>query len=191
MKALLIGCGGIGSNLVAYINKAYENNQIPLDVEMHIADFDTVELKNIRNGQNFNENDLLLNKAKALKRRYDYIARAIPNKITKANLKGYDLIVLAADNFMIRKEVMEYCYEHKKFFIDIRASDRKVFAMYKGNRLQDDLATLDMTDATSGSCQKDTNKLQYGYLIAAGIGIQFLVNYLREDITTRRILLTI
>ena len=58
MKVLLIGCGGIGSWLVEHINRSYENFQIDTDVEVHIADPDTIEIKNVKY-QNFKKEEVL------------------------------------------------------------------------------------------------------------------------------------
>jgi hypothetical protein len=185
--------GGIGSWLVEHINRSYENFQIDTDVEVHIADPDTIEIKNVKY-QNFNKKEVLCNKARALLSRYEYIAKAFEVKV--AELKGnYDLYILAVDNFDTRANVISYCHKNNKDFIDLRAEGRNVFAMYKGESFKEDMATLNQADATSGSCQKPDefkrNIIQYGNQIAASIGIQMFLNYLRGNIGQKRFLLRI
>lgn len=198
MKILIIGCGGIGSFLVENINRAYEGDQLSPEIELHIADPDTVELKNVKY-QNFKKEEILKNKAKCLKGRYDFVAKAITKKITISQedsaYKGYDLFILAVDNFITRKEVIEYCYQNNKHFIDLRAEGRTVFCMSKGEDLTEDLGTLDMKDKEWGSCQREDDfkrgVIQYGNIVAAAIGIQMILNYLRLDQKNKRILITI
>ena len=192
LRILVVGCGGIGSWLVEHINGAYENFQLDTDIEVEITDPDTVELKNVKY-QNFNKDDVLENKAKMLKKRYEYIAKAMPKKVDQIRT-NYDLYILAVDNFPTRKQVIEHCHNKNKDFIDLRAEGRNIFAMYKGDDLDSDLRTLG-NDKSSGSCQRpdefNKNIIQYGNQIAAAIGIQMLLNYLRDDIKQRRFLLRI
>ena len=192
MKILLVGVGGIGSWLVEHINGAYENFQLDTDIEVEITDPDTVEIKNIKY-QNFNKADVLENKAKMLKKRYEYIAKAMPKKVDQIRT-NYDLYILAVDNFATRKQIIEHCYNKKKGFIDLRAEGRNIFAIHKGDNLTEDLETLGKSKE-SGSCQRpdefNKNIIQYGNHIAASLGIQMLLNYLRDDIKQRRFLLRI
>jgi len=192
MKVLVVGCGGIGSWLVEHINRAYENEQIDLDVEVDITDPDTVEIKNVKY-QNFKKDDVIENKALVLKKRHDYIAKAFPKKVDQLRTT-YDLYILAVDNFETRRQVIEHCYNKNKDFIDLRAEGRNIFAMIKGESLKSDLDTLG-ENKESESCQRPNelklNIIQYGNQVVATIGIQMFLNYLRGNIGLRRILLRI
>lgn len=192
MKLLIIGCGGIGSWLVHFLDKA--SLQVDMDVEIHVADFDSVEVKNI-DFQNFDEEEVMRNKAESLKDRYQIVWKALPKKINEADLKEYDFFITAVDNFEMREKVIRYCYGAKKNFLDLRCDGRSVFVMLKGGQLEEDLKTLEMSDKESGSCQKkyrkEEGKVDYGNMIAASMGLQMFLNYQRNEVARDRFLLFI
>jgi hypothetical protein len=196
MKILLVGVGGIGSYLAEHIALAYGMGQIPLDWDFCIADGDNVEIKNITY-QNFTGADIGKMKVKAMEDKlYDKCYLSTLDKyIEEKDLKGFDIIILAVDNMKTRSIVIDYCHKNDKMFIDLRAEGRMVFGMMKGANKEDDLATLDMKDTTSGSCQLqediDKDRIQYGNLIIAAMGLQLLVNFIRNKEQGRRILLKI
>jgi molybdopterin/thiamine biosynthesis adenylyltransferase len=179
-KVLIIGAGGVGSVLAEHLHKATDTAQI--SDEITIADFDSVEAKNMQY-QNFGEEDLLYNKAVALAKRYPTL-KALPERVKESTLSNYDIFVLAVDDFNTRAMVYQYCYKADKHFIDLRAEGRWVVALAKGRGLDADLETLG-TGGEAGSCQRqcdiDNGIIQYGNLIAASLGIQLLVNYLRDN----------
>lgn len=193
MKVLVVGCGGIGSYLVQHINEAFVQEQIS-GVDVSIADNDTVELKNIQY-QNFTGDDVMENKASCLVKRYEFIDKAVEKRITKKDLDGYDVYMIAVDNFQARKDIIEYCHDNNKFFIDLRAEGRNVFAMTKGNKRQEDLVTINPNDNQEGSCQHkwdlDRGQIEYGNLVIATIGVQLFMNYIRLNEQGRRILLRV
>ena len=188
MKILQVGCGGVGSNLVEHVNRAYLEGQVGAEIEYDLADFDSVEPKNIKSGQNFGPKDIGKNKATALKKRYDCVNKAFPVKVIGKTCEPYDLVILAVDNVQTRKEIFEACAKIGDFttpdYIDLRAEGRTAFCMPK-MPLEAALRTLDLGDLKPGGCQleADTKKgrLQYGSRVAAAMGIQALVNYLRGD----------
>jgi len=194
MKVLVVGCGGIGSWLVEHISKAYYAEQIPFDVEIHIADFDSVDVKNVKY-QNFTSKEVMQNKADALLKRFDFIAKAIHKKVDKKSMGNYDCYLICVDNFKARAEIIHHCHLKKKHFIDLRAEGRRVFAMSKSSDYEEDINTLDQKDKQSGSCQIPQefvrNKIQYGNQIVAAIGIQMFLNYLRKEEGQNKILLKI
>jgi saccharopine dehydrogenase-like NADP-dependent oxidoreductase len=193
MKILVIGCGGIGSHLVSLMAKASEHGQ--LDCEVYIADNDLVEEKNILY-QDYGITDVGLCKSESLAERYDFISGYIVDKILKdSQLEGYDIIVLAVDNFPTRELVIRYCHNKNKEYIDLRAEGRRAMAMMKGNTLAEDLGLIDLNDKESTSCQVkkelDSGVIQYGNIIAASIGLQMLVNTVRGEIDSRKIILKV
>ena len=186
MKILIIGGGGIGSWLIQEIAEAVSQEQIEPRVKFDIADNDMVELRQT-DYQNFTVKDIGKNKAGILAGRYKNQAFICPIKeriLNKEQLEGYDLIICCADNTIIRDLLFRYCHNSNKDFIDLRAEGRYVMAFQKNN-LKIDLATLNLTDKTNGSCQKDedTEKrwIQKGNKIVAMVGIQMLLNYLRGE----------
>ena len=58
-------------------------------------------------------------------------------------------------------------------------------AFQKAESVEMDLKTLDLKDITNGSCQKESDMdkgwIMYGNKIVAMIGIQMLLNYLRNQ----------
>ena len=186
MKILIIGMGGIGSWLIEEVARAIEIEQISPTIKFEIADNDIVEINQVCY-QNFKDCDIGESKARVLARRFeDYAFKPINKRITeKGQLRGYDLIICCADNNPIRETVFKFCHENNKDFIDLRAEGRYVMAFQKNKNLEADLETLDLTDITNGSCQKESDMkkdwIMYGNKIVAMIGIQMLLNYLREQ----------
>lgn len=193
MKILVCGAGGIGSFLVPLISKALLYNQLGNDVEVVIADNDSVEPKNL-SYQNFSEEDLLQNKAEVLGKRYTL--GYINKKITKTEeLEGYDVIILAVDNSQIRKMVYNYCKNNKTFWIDARSIDRNVAIFSKSDRNTPDAMEEFTKDVKDMSCQFSKNikekKINYGHIVASSIAFQILINYVRKEKTPDRIIIRI
>lgn len=184
MNILVCGLGGVGSFVVKGVMECVEQdiiNALKLDLNITIADNDTVELKQMRY-QDYCEKDLGENKAKALAKRYPLL-QAIPCRInSETQLRGFDLIVLCVDNEQTRKMVVEYCYKNEKEFLDLRATGRRVFAMPK-TTLKDNLKFITEGDTGTYSCQeKDdlrTGRIQRGHRCCAEIGVQQILNILR------------
>lgn len=180
MKVLIIGCGGIGSYLIGGISKYVENGQIGVENTFVIADSDVVEVKNL-DYQNFTIDDVGENKARALMNRFgnemliEIVEQRVENPLF---LKDFNLVICCTDNTSSR----ELVFKHAKDYIDLRAEGRYIMAFPMSNR-QADLETLDLTDKTCGSCQKDSDRekgwIQNGNKIVAEIGLQMLLNYLR------------
>ncbi len=182
MKILQIGCGGIGSYLIQEIVECIEQEQLRADVT--IADDDMVELKQIKY-QNFKLDEIGKSKSKVLSKRFNVFGiKALQKKITKyIQLKNYNLIILCVDNEPTRQMVIEYCHKHHKEFIDLRANGRRIFAMAKEKRIEDNIKFVDFKDLKNYSCQEkaDLEKglIQKGNKIIAMIGIQMLLNSVR------------
>lgn len=69
MRILTIGCGGIGSFLIAEVCRLIEIEQIDPNTELFVADNDMVEMEQVRY-QNFTFEEAGLNKAQALAKRF-------------------------------------------------------------------------------------------------------------------------
>ena len=99
--ALIVGCGGIGSRLAEAVHSDIKCGQIKNWV-FYLADPDIVEAKNCLY-QNFSDSEICNNKAEALAKRFPEFV-PIPKKISKlSELKGYDMIISAVDNYPTRK----------------------------------------------------------------------------------------
>jgi saccharopine dehydrogenase-like NADP-dependent oxidoreductase len=180
MKILQIGCGGIGSFLISEIMECVEQGQIDAYADIRIADKDIVEIEQIKY-QNFKTNEIGMNKALALGKRFE--VKAIAGRVEKeSQLKGYDIIVLCVDNERTRELVISYCHKNNKEFLDLRATGKKIFAMPK-TTLENNIKFVDSRDLNEYGCQDkaDLEKglIQKGNKIVALIGVQMLLNLLR------------
>lgn len=182
MKVLQIGCGGIGSFFIEELCKCIEQEQINPNVEITIADNDIVELEQMKY-QNFTYAEAGLNKAQALAKRFKMFGIvALKKRITKVDLKPYDFIVLCVDNEPTREMVINYCFDKKKEFLDLRARGRGISAFPKLAKREDNLKWVSQ-DNVCYSCQ-DKERVQQGLIdkgnkVIALIGVQMVLNYLR------------
>jgi len=184
MKLLMIGAGGIGSHLIEELCNSIDQGQIDPNIEISIADNDTVEVDQITY-QNFTFDEAGLNKAQALAKRFKQFGiTAISKRIkTASQLKGYDFVVLCVDNDITRELVINYAFSRNIDFLDLRADGRRISAFPKMPAKEDNLKLIDTGDATCYSCQ-DTASLRAGRIdkgnrIVAIIGVQMLLNHLR------------
>lgn len=180
MKILQIGCGGIGSFLIPEIMECIEQEQIDADTIIDIADSDIAEIEQIKY-QNFKINEIGMNKALALGKRFE--VKAIAERVEKeSQLKGYDIIILCVDNERTRELVISYCHKNNKEFLDLRATGRKIFVMPK-TTLENNIKFVDSKDLNEYGCQDKTDLekglIQKGNKIVALIGVQMLLNLLR------------
>ncbi len=184
-EILIVGAGGIGSFVVKELNRLVLNEQIDLEkVNITIADFDLVELKNIKY-QNFTTEDLGKNKAEVLGEKYFFNFNEEKIK-TIEQLETYNFIICCVDNAEARKLIFEYCFEKDKYFIDMRAEGRAVAIFTKGNQTKEEMMkTLNFDKKESSSCQLgfelENNIIQQGNVIVASIGSQLILNRLRKE----------
>ena len=175
MKALLMGCGGIGSHFSDFVASGIRNHT--LDVDLSVADGDTVEAKNLLYSK-FDVSDVGNNKAEAIGSRY--VFDSIPKYIKKQGaLEAFDLVILATDDGKSRKMV----FESDKEWIDMRGKGSGFAVFTKGCKKTDEmLKTIDIKRPRE-SCQYE-NRLEQkqvdaGNIISAAIGYQMLINMVR------------
>ena len=180
---LIVGTGGIGSWLCYFLYELQKHNQLQ-DTWITVADPDTVENKNLRY-QKFEIEDITDNKALVMEAKYGF--KAIDTKINKdAQLSDYDCIISCVDNTSFRKLMFEHCAKHDRYFIDLRSEGTTMFAITSNpkNDLETLLATIP-EEVEDASCQRsfefEGGIIQQGNKIIAGIGSQFVLNYIRED----------
>jgi len=187
LKIGIIGCGGIGSYFIRGLSELIKKDISGLDriniMGVDLIDDDMVEEKNL-SYQNFDIEHLGRSKAEVLSELTGYKARA--EKIEKAEqLVGYDLIILAVDN----NEVRNIVYQSGKQFLDLRAKGKSIMAYLTQ---KDDLEYLEVTKDTGlkGGCQYgrdiEEKTIEFGNRIVAEIGLQYLVDYLRNKIVTKK-----
>ena len=123
-KVLIIGMGGLGCPLLAYLASSGVN-------DIGIVDYDKIELGNLNRQILFNTSDIgkyKVYQAKAkIKKIYSQIKiKTIKIKITKKNIKSilkeYDIICDGTDNFNTRLLINDYCKKNKKVLISAAIS---------------------------------------------------------------------
>jgi len=192
LKIAIIGCGGIGSYFITSLADLIKKDIAgftkinPLAVD--IIDFDLVEEKNL-SYQKFDIEHLDMNKAEVLADLTGY--KAIKFKIENvAQLRDYDFIILCVDN----NEVRNIVYESELPFLDLRANGKTIM-VYLTQKEDKEYLELTKDEGKKGSCQRDEDieerYIQLGNRIVAEIGLQFLVDYLREEIKQKKLIITI
>ena len=195
LKIGIIGCGGIGSYFITSLSDIIKKDIAgftkinPMAIDLY--DYDLVEEKNLAY-QNYSFEDLDRNKAEVLSDRTGY--KAIAKKIEKAEqLAEYDLIILAIDN----NEARQIVYNSDKTFLDLRASGKTFMAYLTSKALDIGKEYLNLTEDTGekGGCQREEDledrHIQFANRIIAEIGIQVLADYLRGEIETKKIIITL
>jgi len=181
MKVLIIGAGGIGSYFIETLDNLIDNDQFESDWEFIAVDDDNVEMKNIRY-QNFESSDIDSYKVEALEERYFNLEYEV-KRVNYSDLQEYNLILICADNNIIRREVFKNYKENNIPFIDSRSNGRAV-GLFSSDT-NDYLNTID--DSTeSFSCQfpyqLEKNEIELGNRIIAQILAQALLTYSRKNI---------
>lgn len=188
MKVLIAGGGGINSWLVAELDRLRRYAQIGHNIHFTIYDPDTVEKKNLAY-QNFDEIDLLANKAESLGDRYIMTYQNVAITDPK-QFDAFDIIISGVDNSKFRRMLFEYVDKHpKKYWIDLRAEGNQIafYTRHPKNTLETLLATLPSAeeDEKSTSCQRSwelsTGIVQMGNKIVAMIGVQLFLNHIRGE----------
>ena len=180
MRVLIIGAGGIGSYFVQTVDNLMDNEQFPDDWEFTVVDDDKVELKNIRY-QNFESSQIDEYKVHALEEEYINLEYEV-KRVDLNDIKEYDLVVICADNNVIRRYAWQNWEENGIPFIDSRSNGRAV-GLYSSD-------TEDYTDTLSESTesfscqfpyQLEKNEIELGNRIIAQVLAQSLVNYARHN----------
>ena len=194
LKVAIIGCGGIGSYFVRSLSEVIKKDISgftklnPMGIDL--IDFDLVEEKNL-SYQNFDIEHIGSLKAEVLEEQTGF--KAIEEEISEIHiddLNEYDLIVLCVDN----NEVRQVVYNSGIKFLDLRASG-KTFMAYLTEKGDKEYLDLTVDTGAKGGCQREEDledrHIQFGNRIIAEIGIQILADYLRGEIETKKIILTL
>lgn len=181
MRVLVIGAGGIGSFFVATMDNLIDNNQFNDDWEFTVVDDDVVELKNIRY-QNFEPSHIDETKVEALEDRYLNLEYEVA-RVGLDDLAEYDLVIICADNNVIRKHAWKNWTDNGIPFIDSRSNGRGV-GLYTNNteNYTDTLADTDESFSCQFPYQLEKNEIELGNRIIAQILAQAVLNYARRNI---------
>ena len=178
MKVGVIGRGGIGSFFAQHIDHLIELKQIP-GMDFTFFDDDVVETKNILY-QNFEPRDIDSQKTEALELRFFNI-NFIAKRCSLDQISKFGLVVLCADNNLIRREAFENWVTNRVPFIDARANG-KVIGIYSSDT-KDYLKTIDGS-SKGQSCQNpfqlEKKEIEYGNVIVASALAQTILNYSRK-----------
>ena len=199
-KILVIGVGGIGSYLVPLLHKTW-------CYDIHIADDDSVEVKNLLY-QNFKNSDLGYLKVQCLRTslrgtNYDFDT-GMPEQnlsryqvLTQQQLKGYDLVICCADNLAVRKLIYSQGFggDAKSHWLDLRAQGRNGALI---SYLTDERFSETFLNGPEGSfsCQGDgfnksldTKDLHFTHVAIAGYGAQWIHRWFNgEDVADKMII---
>ena len=180
---LIVGAGGIGSWLSYYLYDLQNHKQLN-NAYITVADHDTVEKKNLRY-QKFDIDDITDNKAMVMEAKYGFVG--LEEKIVSSEqLLPYDCIISCVDNTSFRRLMFNTCEKTGKYFIDLRSEGTTILGLtsHKKNDIETLLATIP-EEIEDASCQRsfefEGGIIQQGNKIIAGIGSQFVLNYIRED----------
>ena len=172
-KVLVIGTGGIGSYLIPLLN------QVGM-YDITVADPDKVEKKNLPY-QNFTEEEVGENKAKAMNKRYN-IKKVIPFPIlTTKQMEGYDLVVCCVDNLSVRRTL----YNTTLKWLDLRAQGRNAALVSHKADIKMYESLLAGKDG-SFSCQGDSwdgsnEGVHFMQVAIAGMGAQWIQRYFNDE----------
>ncbi len=190
MKCLLIGAGGIGSQLLDLLIPALTAGDMVKrmgGVQIDIMDDDRVEVANLAHQRHEPRMVGRLKVDSLAECLAPYLSTSLsltpmPEKLLVASqLDGYDLIVVAVDRPAARALV----HAHAEQWLDLRCSGDGYMAM--DYELEPELVThMTPLDQEPASCQYpgavESGNVQFGYAAAAAHGAQWLIQKMRASI---------
>ena len=179
-SVLIVGCGGIGSNVLDALYRACLALDMPC--QLYIMDSDLVSTTNLGH-QRFRATDVGFSKVTVLENTYkdeqsNVEVIGINEDLRRADqLRGYDFIIVAVD----RPEPRRLVHEQSTPWIDLRCSgDGYMILTHQTKRALVDAMT---PDHPPKSCQiegaLDIGNIEFGFLIAAAHGAQWAFQHLR------------
>jgi len=177
MRVAVIGCGGIGSYFAQHIDRLLDLGQIK-DHSFTFFDDDTVEKKNILY-QNFEPGDIGELKTSALE--FRFLNLAFENRrVELKDLNGYDLVILCADNNLIRRHAFKAFTDSNIPFIDARANGKMIGIF--SSETDNYMSTIDES-SESQSCQNPfqiaKEEIEFGNVVVAAALAQCVLSYTR------------
>ena len=120
INVLIVGLGGIGSQLTDLIAPVLRSTLLLPEIRLHLMDGDIVEEGNLGH-QRFTEDDIGKSKAEVLSKRH-HVGWKLPviihnkNLASASQLEGYDIIVVAVD----RQEPRQLVHNSGAHWVDLR-----------------------------------------------------------------------
>ena len=120
INVLIVGLGGIGSQLTDLIAPVLRSTLLLPEIRLHLMDGDIVEEGNLGH-QRFTEDDIGKSKAEVLSKRH-HVGWKLPvithnkNLTSASQLEGYDIIVVAVD----RQEPRQLVHNSGAHWVDLR-----------------------------------------------------------------------
>ena len=179
MKLLVVGLGGIGSQLTELIVPALDISG--LNVELNLMDNDVVDERNLAH-QRFSSEDENSPKVEVLHQRYqryDNVKTIAHNNnlTTQSQLEGYDIIVVAVD----RQEPRNLVHKSDAHWVDMRCQG-------DGWLLIDSDTNKSILDKIPNNkqpvgCQLpgaiESGNIEFGFAAVAALGAQWVMQKLR------------
>ena len=181
INVLIVGLGGIGSQLTDLIAPALRSTLLLPEIRLHLMDGDVVEEGNLRH-QRFTENDIGKSKAEVLSKRH-HVGWDLPviihnNNLTSARqLEGYDIIVVAVD----RQEPRELVHNSDTHWVDLRCRGDG-WLLIDSDTNRNILAKIPQNQKPVG-CQLPgalaEDNIEFGFAAVAALGAQWLMQKIR------------
>ena len=179
IKILVVGLGGIGSQLTELIVPALQISKF--NVELNLMDGDIVEDNNLAH-QRFSNDDEQRSKVEVLQQRYqryDNVKTLALNEnlITQSQLEGYDIIVVAVD----RQEPRNLVHKSDAHWVDMRCQG-------DGWLLIDSDTNKSILDKIPNNkqpvgCQLpgaiESGNIEFGFAAVAALGAQWVIQKIR------------
>ena len=179
-KLLLVGAGGIGTNLVELLVAALR--RVNLSGSIALMDADTVEAGNLGH-QRYTQEDIGQAKVTCLAKRLDdensplRVHGEAVNMRTAEQLQGYDMVVVCVD----RPEPRRLVHALDQPWLDLRCSGDGwvVLSSHSSSELLERMTP----DHEPKSCQVegalDSGNLEFGFAVAAAYGAQWALQQWR------------
>ena len=179
IKILVVGLGGIGSQLTELIVPALDISG--LNVELNLMDGDVVENNNLAH-QRFSSEDENSPKVEVLQQRYQRYKHVKTiahnnNLTTQSQLEGYDIIVVAVD----RQEPRNLVHKSDAHWVDMRCQG-------DGWLLIDSDTNKSILDKIPNNkqpvgCQLpgaiESGNIEFGFAAVAALGAQWVMQKIR------------
>ena len=179
IKILVVGLGGIGSQLTELIVPALDISGF--NVELNLMDNDVVDESNLAH-QRFSREDKNIPKVEALQQRYQRYEHvktiAHNNNLTvQSQLEGYDIIVVAVD----RQEPRNLVHSSDAHWVDLRCQGDG-WLLIDSDTNSNILEKVPQNKQPVG-CQLpgaiESGNIEFGFAAVAALGAQWVIQKIR------------
>ena len=179
IKLLVVGLGGIGSQLTELMVPALEISG--LNVELHLMDNDVVDESNLAH-QRFSSEDEDSPKVEVLQQRYqryEHVKTIAHNNnlTTPSQLEGYDIIVVAVD----RQEPRNLVHSSDAHWVDLRCQGDGW--MLIDSEINTSILNKIPNNKQPVGCQLpgaiESGNIEFGFAAVAALGAQWVMQKIR------------